>query len=125
MIHHSDQGSQYTSIEFGHRCGAAGARPSMGSIGDAYDNRMCESFFATLECELLDRRRAQLRCHNTATMSVRRRGLRQKAPGGAPPNPPLTPPLSPQQLPEDAGAARRANLQVAGGVQGVVAEPGP
>ena len=40
VIHHSDQGSQYTSIEFGHRCGAAGARPSMGSIGDAYDNAM-------------------------------------------------------------------------------------
>ena len=57
MIHHSDQGSQYTSIEFGHRCREAGVRPSMGSVGDAYDNAMCESFFATLECELLDRRR--------------------------------------------------------------------
>src|SRR3974390_2114151 len=57
VIHHSDQGSQYTSIEFGHRCREAGVRPSMGSIGDAYDNAMCESFFATLECELLDRRR--------------------------------------------------------------------
>ena len=32
-------------------------RPSMGSVSDAYDNAMCESFFATLECELLDRRR--------------------------------------------------------------------
>jgi putative transposase len=32
-------------------------RPSMGSVGDAYDNAMCESFFATLECELLDRQR--------------------------------------------------------------------
>ena len=32
-------------------------RPSMGSVGDAYDNAMCESFFATLECELLDRRK--------------------------------------------------------------------
>ena len=46
VIHHSDQGSQYTSIEFGHRCRAAGVRPSMGSVGDAYDNAMCESFFA-------------------------------------------------------------------------------
>src|SRR5207342_2437334 len=52
-----DQGSQYTSIEFGHRCREAWVRPSMGSVGDAYDNAMCESFFATLECELLDRRR--------------------------------------------------------------------
>src|ERR1700731_4242622 len=55
VIHHSDQGSQYTSIEFGHSCREAGVRPSMGSVGDAYDNAMCESFFATLECELLDR----------------------------------------------------------------------
>ena len=43
VIHHSDQGSQYTSIEFGHRCREAGVRPSMGSVGDAYDNAMCES----------------------------------------------------------------------------------
>src|SRR5262249_39001970 len=39
------------------RCREAGVRPSMGSIGDAYDNAMCESFFATLECELLARSR--------------------------------------------------------------------
>jgi putative transposase len=57
VVHHSDQGSQYTSIEFGRRCREAGVRPSMGSVGDAYDNAMAESFFATLECELLDRRR--------------------------------------------------------------------
>jgi putative transposase len=55
VIHHSDQGCQYTSIAFGRRCREAGVRPSMGSVGDAYDNAMCESFFATLECELLDR----------------------------------------------------------------------
>src|SRR5437870_9741797 len=52
VIHHSDQGSQYTSLAFGGRCREAGVRPSMGSVGDAYDNAMCESFFATLECEL-------------------------------------------------------------------------
>jgi putative transposase len=57
VIHHSDQGCQYTSITFGLRCREAGVRPSMGSVGDAYDNALCESFFATLECELLDRRR--------------------------------------------------------------------
>ena len=56
-IHHSDQGAQYTSTAFGKRCREAGVRPSMGSVGDAYDNAMCESFFATLECELLDRHR--------------------------------------------------------------------
>jgi putative transposase len=57
VIHHSDQGCQYTSIAFGQRCREIGVRPSMGSVGDAYDNAMCESFFATLECELLDRQR--------------------------------------------------------------------
>jgi putative transposase len=57
VIHHSDQGSQYTSLAFGARCREAGVRPSTGSVGDAYDNALCESFFATLECELLARRR--------------------------------------------------------------------
>lgn len=56
VIHHSDQGSQYTSLAFGERCKKMGVRPSMGSVGDAYDNAMAESFFATLECELIDRR---------------------------------------------------------------------
>jgi putative transposase len=56
VIHHSDQGSQYTSIEFGNRCRLMGVRPSMGTVGDAYDNAMAESFFATLECELIARR---------------------------------------------------------------------
>jgi putative transposase len=55
VIHHSDQGCQYTSIEFGKRCREARVRPSMGSVGDCFDNAMCESFFATLECELIDR----------------------------------------------------------------------
>jgi putative transposase len=55
VIHHSDQGCQYTSVGFGLRCRAAGVRPSMGSVGDCYDNALCENFFATLECELLDR----------------------------------------------------------------------
>ena len=57
VIHHSDQGSQCTSVAFGKRCKEAGMRPSVGSVGDAYDNAMAESFFSTLECELLARRR--------------------------------------------------------------------
>jgi putative transposase len=57
VIHHSDQGSQYTSLAFGKRCREVAVRPSMGSVGDAYDNAMAESFFATLECELLARHR--------------------------------------------------------------------
>jgi putative transposase len=56
VIHHSDQGTQYTSIAFGTRCQQARVRPSMGSVGDCFDNAMAESFFATLECELLERR---------------------------------------------------------------------
>ena len=55
VIHHSDQGCQYTSLAFGERCRHAGVVPSMGSVGDCYDNAMAESFFASLECELLDR----------------------------------------------------------------------
>lgn len=57
VIHHSDQGTQYTSQAFGRRCQEAGVRPSMGSVGDCFDNALCESFFATLECELLERRK--------------------------------------------------------------------
>jgi len=57
VVHHSDHGTQYTSIAFGLRCQEAKVRPSIGSVGDAYDNAMCESFFATLERELLARRR--------------------------------------------------------------------
>ena len=61
VIHHSDQGCQYTSIAFGLRCREARVQPSMGSVGDCYDNAMAESFFATLECELLDRVRFRTR----------------------------------------------------------------
>jgi putative transposase len=57
VIHHSDRGCQYTSYAFGKRCREAGVMPSMGSVGDAYDNAMAESFFASLERELLNRRR--------------------------------------------------------------------
>lgn len=53
VIHHSDHGCQYTSLLFGERYQAVGIRCSMGSVGDCYDNAMAESFFATLECELL------------------------------------------------------------------------
>lgn len=68
VIHHSDHGCQYTSLAFGRRCSEIGVRPSRGSVGDAYDNAMCESFFATLECELLDRRRFQT--HAEARMAL-------------------------------------------------------
>ncbi len=57
VIHHSDQGCQYTSFAFGKRCRQMSVRPSMGSVVDCYDSAVAESFFATLECELTDRHR--------------------------------------------------------------------
>jgi len=54
-IHHSDQGSPCEALASGQRCKDEGVRPSMGSVGNCYDNAMCESFFATLECELIER----------------------------------------------------------------------
>jgi putative transposase len=55
-VHHSDQGSQYVSLIFGERCREAGVQLSMGSKGDAYDNAVAESFFASLEKDLLRHR---------------------------------------------------------------------
>jgi putative transposase len=55
LIHHSDQGVQYTSLSFGKQLEEAGIVPSMGSVGSAYDNALAESFVATLKTELLYR----------------------------------------------------------------------
>jgi putative transposase len=77
VIHHSDRGSQYTSIAFGKRCEQEGVRPSMGAT--CYDNALCESFttgtsaqgarrFATLECELIDRERFE--CRGDARLAI-------------------------------------------------------
>jgi putative transposase len=68
VVHHSDHGCQYTSYSFGKRCREMGVLPSMGSVGDAYDNAMAESFFATLEKELLNRRR--FKTQSEARMAV-------------------------------------------------------
>jgi putative transposase len=56
LIHHSDQGSQYVSLTFGRAARQAGIAISMGSRGDAYDNAVAETFFATLKKELVNRR---------------------------------------------------------------------
>jgi putative transposase len=56
LIHHSDQGSQYVSLAFGRAARQAGIAISMGSRGDAYDNAVAETFFATLKKELVNRR---------------------------------------------------------------------
>ena len=55
LIHHSDRGSQYTSVQFGGRLREVGLLPSMGSVADAYDNSMAESFVSTLKRELIHR----------------------------------------------------------------------
>lgn len=65
-VHHSDHGSQYTSWAFGRRLRTAGLLGSMGSIGDAYDNALAESFFATLQRELFDTRTRWTNRHELA-----------------------------------------------------------
>jgi len=57
VVHHSDHGGQYTSLAFTTRLREAGILGSMGTVGDALDNAVAESFFATLQTELLDRGR--------------------------------------------------------------------
>jgi putative transposase len=55
LIHHSDRGAQYTAIRFTQRLADAGIRPSMGSVGDSFDNALAENFFSTLKVELVYR----------------------------------------------------------------------
>lgn len=57
------------SATFVLRCKEAGVRSSMGSVGDAYDNAMCDSFFAIQECELLDRRKSQTKAEARMAIS--------------------------------------------------------
>lgn len=57
VIYHCDHGTENTAIAFGTRCAQLGIRLSMGSVGDCYDNAMMESFFSSLEAEVLDRNR--------------------------------------------------------------------
>jgi putative transposase len=68
IVHHSDRGAQYTSLTFSQRCQDAGVVPSMGSVGDAYDNALAEAFFASLKTELLHQ-------HTFATRKIARLAL--------------------------------------------------
>jgi len=68
LLHHADHGCQHTSVEFANRLADWGITASHGSVGDAYDNAMAEAFFATLECERLDRR--SFRSQAEARMAV-------------------------------------------------------
>ena len=58
---HSDQGAQFTSWAFTHRARQSGLVPSMGSVGDCYDNAVAESFWARMQVELLNRQRWRTR----------------------------------------------------------------
>ena len=62
-VAHSDHGSTYTSWAFGRRLRGAGLLGSMGSVGDCFDNSVAESFFGTLQLELLDEHRWTSRQH--------------------------------------------------------------
>src|SRR5437764_15248159 len=61
VIHHSDHGTEYTALAFGRRCTQLGIQMSMGTVGDCFDNAMMESFFSSLEAEVLDRNRFRTR----------------------------------------------------------------
>ena len=84
VIHHSDQGSQYTSLAFGRRLREAGLVSSMGSRGDCFDNATAESFFATLECELLARHRFPTRSAARLALFDYYRRVLQPAPADIP-----------------------------------------
>lgn len=87
---HSSVGpGQYTSVAFGLRCKEADAGPSIGSVGDAYDKATCESSFATLECELLDRKRVKTQAEPRMAAFDFIEGLVLVRPrgAGAPPSP--------------------------------------
>src|SRR4051794_4315131 len=56
LVHHSDRGSQFTSLLFTHRCRSVGIDVSMGSRGDCFDNAVLESFHATLKKDLIHHR---------------------------------------------------------------------
>ena len=70
VIHHSDHGSQYTSRAFQTVCQAANITPSMGAVGDCYDNAMAESFFATLEKELIHQQRRRFATRAEAELKI-------------------------------------------------------
>ena len=55
LVHHSDQGVQYTALSFSERLKEVGLKPSMGRTGTALDNAMAESFISTLKAELVSR----------------------------------------------------------------------
>jgi putative transposase len=56
VVHHSDRGSQYLSIRYSERLAEAGAQPSVGSVGDSYDNALAETIIGLFKTEIIHRR---------------------------------------------------------------------
>ena len=56
VVHHSDRGSQYLSIRYSERLAEAGAQPSVGSVGDSYDNALAESIIGLYKAEVIHHR---------------------------------------------------------------------
>jgi transposase InsO family protein len=56
LVHHSDRGSQYVSIKYTERLAEAGVEPSVGSVGDSYDNALAETINGLYKAELIHRR---------------------------------------------------------------------
>ena len=56
LAHHSDRGSQYLSIKYSERLGEAGIKPSVGSVGDSYDNALAETINGLFKAEVIHRR---------------------------------------------------------------------
>ncbi len=56
VVHHSDRGSQYLSIRYSERLAEAGAEPSVGSVGDSYDNALAETIIGLYKTEVIHRR---------------------------------------------------------------------
>ncbi len=108
-VHHSDQGCQYTAIAFGKRCKDEGVRPSMGSVGDCYDNAMAESFFATLECELIEQDSFSDRSEARLMGLHLPRGLLQSSPSALGNQLPLTDKLRENPRPPRTNAPPRAS----------------
>jgi putative transposase len=69
LVHHSDAGSQYTSIRYTERLAEAGAKPSIGSVGDSYDNAMAESIIGLFKTEVI-RRQGPWRSRDTVEMAT-------------------------------------------------------
>lgn len=67
-IVHADHGAQFTSWVFGEKIRSAGLLPSFGTVGDGYDNAMMESFWSSMQIELLNRRRWKTRVELSTAM---------------------------------------------------------